>query len=126
MNKIQVALTADDYYHAQWIHYKLGAFKFIVVIFVAVGLGYFLHTYSGISMPATIGGVSGWLLWYFSYYLVYLRYRCKKIYRQQKSLNLPAQYEWDSEGINATNDSGSGRIKWSEYVKWRESEQLFL
>ena len=126
MNKIQLAITADDYYHAQWVHYKLGVCKFIFVTLMSCYLGYFLYSVAGASKFAAIGGVSGWLAWYFGYYLIYLRYRCKKIYCQQKSLNLPAQYEWDNEAIYATNESGSGKIKWSDYVKWRESKQLFL
>ncbi|WP_444884560.1 YcxB family protein [Microbulbifer sp. PSTR4-B] len=126
MNKIEVKITPDDYYHSQWVHQKLSVSKFFIITLLTVWLAYFLYSALNVELSIAVGSASGWLLWYFGYYLVYLRYKCNKIYRQQKSLNLPAQFEWDREGISAINERGVVKIKWSDYVKWRESKRIIM
>ena len=125
-NKITFKLTDKDYYQAQWIHYKLSLVKFALIILVSIWFGYFLYSTSELSILAVIGSVTAWLLWYFGYYLIYLRLRCKKIYRQQKNLSLPVEYLWDHEGIHVSNENSSGRMLWSDFVKYRENKYLFL
>jgi len=49
-----------------------------------------------------------------------------RIFRQQKSLNLPFSIEATSEAFCAFNETGKTTMPWGHFVKWKESERLLL
>lgn len=49
-----------------------------------------------------------------------------KIHRQQASLRAHNTYSWDKEWLSVSTEHGQARRRWSDYIKLRESAELFL
>ncbi len=126
MNQITVKISADDYFKSQLMHYKFSISRLIGLGLVLAWIGYFLYDQAGVSAASAIGGTVGFMLWYTSYFLIYLRWRSKKIYNQQKSLHSPVEVKWNSESIAFINESGHANMKWSDFTKHKESDDLLM
>jgi hypothetical protein len=57
---------------------------------------------------------------------VYLPWKVRRIHRQQKDLAFPFTYTWDSEFLKAQSVGGQSKRKWTNYVRCKENENLFL
>ena len=42
------------------------------------------------------------------------------------ALHRPFEMSWDSQVLTCRNATGESRIPWSDFVRWKESERLFL
>ena len=119
MNRITINISADDYFKSQLIHYKFSISRLVGLALVLAWISYFLYEEAGISAASVIGGTLGFMLWYTSYFLLYLRWKCKKIYKQQKSLHTPTEAEWNSENIEFIHSSGHAKMKLSDFSKYK-------
>ena len=123
MNKITIRITEQDYYNSQWTCYKLGR-EFLFMTLITCFLGYFFYKKIGISYEDAIVGVLGYLSYYFSYYLS-LRYKCKKIYKQQK-VGIPVELTWNNDVLEYNSENFHAMVKWTDFAKFKENSNMFL
>lgn len=74
-------------------------------------------TLVGTALLAALNLLSRWLI---------LPIRARRIFQQQKNLQRPYRVSWDAENVQTSSTSGSSKIPWADFLKWRESKQLFL
>src|SRR5690349_139514 len=53
-------------------------------------------------------------------------WRARRIFRQQKNLQRPYELAWDSDGLLTRNEHGQYKHHWSDFIRWREGETLFV
>ena len=73
-----------------------------------------------------IGGVLGGVLATLGVRFLYVPWKARRVFRQQRSLQLPFELSWSEEGFVSRNEQGSYKTLWSDLVRWKENEQLFL
>jgi hypothetical protein len=128
--EIEGRLTEEEHTAAQWLHLKprpavvVVGFALAFVTLVALGLSFF-GSYSYQTQ------IARWALLAFLGYLIFhwaflLPTRWKRIYRQQKSLGTPYRLEITEEGITGTTENMQGTNPWSDYVRWKEGNGVFL
>jgi hypothetical protein len=52
--------------------------------------------------------------------------RVKKIFKQQKTLQVPATVEVHETGFESENSYGSSRGEWSDFVGYKENKDYFI
>ena len=57
---------------------------------------------------------------------VWVPWRAKRLYRQQKSLHYPVSAEFSEEAFSTETANGQARIKWGDYHKWKANDQVIL
>jgi hypothetical protein len=128
--EVEGQLTEQEHTAAQWLNLKprpailvLGV-ALVVVTLAALWLS-FVGPYGGQAQTAR------WALLAFLGYLVFhwafvLPNKWKRIYRQQKSLRMPYKLVITEEGISGTTENMQGANPWSDYVRWKEGNGVFL
>ncbi len=136
MDQIPVQLTLADLQAAQRLHMRAASLRTLVyfAVFIAVVGAYFSwsaprHTPTdmfaafvtvglvGTAFLAALNLLSRWIV---------LPIRARRIFQQQKNLQRPYRVSWDAEGVQTSSANGNSKIPWMEFLKWRESAQLFL
>lgn len=120
------SVTEKDLFKAQQLHAKPNGAKTSLFILVLMLVGLYLYDEAGVEPGVLVGGFIGGVLIFFGYYSIFLKYKCAKIYRQQKNLQIPFQFSWDNDSIYMKNDMGEGRIKWSDFTKHKQNKSLIL
>ena len=123
-------ITKAEFLAAQRLHSKPDRMLLLVYCLVAgtlilVGLLALLFGYGGIGsviVGGLAGGVIGGLGARYLYYLPKLR----KVYRQQADFQHSFQYSWDNETLKGSCLTGQSERPWSNYVKWKENENMVL
>ena len=59
-------------------------------------------------------------------YSLYIPYRVRKIFAQQKELHLPLKMEFSEEGIRFENANSQGIRKWDVFLKWKENQNMMM
>jgi hypothetical protein len=75
-----------------------------------------------VSLGALAGGVIGG----FACHYIWIPWQARRVFRQQKSLHRPFELSWDSNGLHAKDANGEYRHLWSDILRWREGERLFV
>lgn len=130
MIEINLKLEPQDYLRAQYLHIRprlifkvLGALIFLAAIWAVwysfLGGGSDELSWSDSILPTA----AGYLVLHF---FVYLPWKTRRIYRQQKSLQREVKMQFSGAGLSAENEVGRGLSPWSDYLKWKENEHLFL
>jgi hypothetical protein len=125
-------LTPDDYILATRL--QLGRTRpflkilFWVIAFPAVGFGLFLAVNDALKghpdwmtllVPLAVGYLP--LYWY-----VLLPRRIRKIFRQQKALQVPATIEISASDFKATSSMGMFQMPLTNFHKWMLSKNMIL
>ena len=124
---ITVTVTVEDYIAAHRLDYqrarKNSYFIFtavltlgIVLTFVGVKIGSLIAIFAG------IGGLLG--QWWEDYFG--LPKKVRKLYKQFKGISEPHTLSWDSQHIEGQCASGHGKRNWCDYVRFKESDEVFL
>lgn len=71
-------------------------------------------------------GITIAFLYPFTWYTIYIPYKAKKIFKQQKSLQIPFVVVVSNEGLHFSNEMGEVKIPWDNFLKWKENKNLFL
>lgn len=58
--------------------------------------------------------------------LLYLPRRVRRVYSQQRSLQLPFEGVCTESGIESTNANTTSRLPWSHLIRWKEGPTLFV
>lgn len=122
---LTITLTERDLFNAQKLHSKVSGAKTALFVLAVLLVGFYLYDEVGVRLAVLVFGAGGGVLGILGYN-VFLKYKCAKIYRQQKSLQLPSYVSWDTDSIHMKNDMGEGRIRWSDFIKYKEDKGLIL
>lgn len=64
---------------------------------------------------------------YFPYwYWLYLPWRVRRLYQQQRSIQEPFSVEFEDQGLRFRNSNGEGLLPWRHLHRWRESKSAFV
>lgn len=74
-------------------------------------------------LPAIFAGA---LLYFVTLFAVIIPLNTHRIFKQQKSLNLPFSIEASSDSFCTFNEYGRIAMPWSHFVKWKENREYFL
>ena len=125
-------LTADDYVAANKLHMRRRGWRRAVwvVFWVLLGVGALLSADIAVQDPKA--GLPPLLLILFIAVvqlfvrLLYLPRRVRRVYSQQRSLQLPFEGVCTESGIESTNANTTSRLPWSHLIRWKEGPTLFV
>ena len=127
---IIVKLEESDYLLAQSVHRKWSVRKAVVVYslcIIAIVAGCALWGLGAWSIAAGIlGGVVGGVIGGSIVSYIYVPWKTKRVFRQQKSLQREFTISWDANGVRTKSENGEFSSSWSDFLRWKESEALFL
>lgn len=120
-------ISFSDYLSAQRLHRAASVRWYYLAALVAIAIGAgiycsFSQSAGLIIASAGIGGLVGELV----VARVFLPWRVRRLYAQQKDLASPFTYSWTSAFIEARGISGHSKRAWESYAKYKEDERLFL
>jgi hypothetical protein len=59
-------------------------------------------------------------------HLLYLPYKTRKVFREQKNLHYPLTMSWSEAGFKIENQQGSSVTPWGDFFKWSEDSRILL
>jgi hypothetical protein len=59
-------------------------------------------------------------------YLLYLPYKTRKVFHEQKNLHYPMTMSWSDAGFKVENQQGSAVTPWQDFFKWGEDSRILL
>ena len=118
--------TASDLVAAQWLHVRPRPAYALVGIAI-LGTAIFA-TWHSFSKPNP--GSNAWLL-LGSVVLIgasalWTWHRTTRTFRQRKDLQRAIRFETTDSGLITENETGRGTTPWSDFLRWKENERLFL
>jgi hypothetical protein len=130
--EIEIELTSKDYQEAIYLHQgkifparNPVVVQVIVILVLLLNLGVCIQVNDpniiiiAISFLLLIGG-------YLLYHNVFIPYRIRKIFEQQKELSEPFIIEIGEDIIKVSSASGYSERPISDFHKWKENKSLFL
>jgi hypothetical protein len=132
MIKFAGKLTPDDYIAANKLHIRKRGWKRIawIVYWVLLGVGALLSADIAVQDPHAglpplliilLVAVSQLFL-----RLVYVPRRLRRVYSQQRNLQLPFESVCSDTGIESTSASGRMQLPWVHLIRWKEGATLFV
>jgi hypothetical protein len=127
---VTVKLDKSDYLTAIALNSKWSSKKkllisgLILAIFLLAWLSWNANETSlaGAILGGAIGGLVGASLVRY----VYVPWRARRIFDQQKSLHRAYSVSWDDSGLSLIDETGQSNIRWSDFIKYRGSHELVL
>jgi hypothetical protein len=124
---VTATVTVNDYIAAHRLHHRRRSqvwYAICVAVFL-VGVGLAL---SGVKFwgPVTIMGGIGGLLGQWWEDRVGLPTKVRKLNAQFKGAGDPSELTWDAEKLEGRHSRGHGTRRWTDYVRCKESEEVFL
>lgn len=124
--------TMEDFASAQRLCVRriwLGSLRLWSVIALVLGLGMLAATLIGPSdawIYFGIGGTIGYAGLAFFQYFVWLPRRARRIYAQQKTLQLPIGVSWSDESYFVSSQVAHSALSWTDYESWRMDKTVIL
>lgn len=128
--EVEGQLTEKEYAAAQWLHQKpRPAIAFAGILTLVLLLLVLWHLLFGSYSHQT--GALRWAVLAFLVYLilhwtVVIPIKWRRLYRQQASLQRTYKLQISDQGISARSENLQGATAWSEYVRWKEGNGVFL
>lgn len=129
--KITVQLTADDYVRARRLSMRLHPFMRYVLCIALVFLLVMLiwlgrETFLGRSKTSDF-----WFIYFVGAFLavnhfVVMPWQTRRLFKQQKTLQEPAEMEFTSEQLRVTAPSGFLQMNWKDFHKWKRNKHMIL
>ena len=129
--KLNIQLTAVDNVQAQYLNLRPRPFLKWLGYFLGaiIALVWVLSIKVAVAHPETIS-TPLWMLAPFIYFWlmfgVWLPWRSRKTFAQQKVLQQPYSFELTEELFFATAAYGETRLTWDYFRKWKEGKTLFI
>jgi len=132
MIKFGGQLTSDDYLAANKLHMRTRGWKRMlwIVFWVLLGVGALLSADIAIQDPNAglpplllillIAGVQLFVR------LLYLPRHVRRVYSQQRNLQLPFESVCTDSGIESSNANSTNRLPWNHLIRWKEGPALFV
>jgi hypothetical protein len=127
---ITVKYEEQDYLNAQRLHHRWSKRVSIIIIslvIIATLLSWILW-HQGMQPIACgiIGGLIGCFVIYAALQYIYTPWKARRVFRQHKSLQRGHTMSWNLDGIQAKSQNGESFTSWSDFIRWKEGEYLFL
>lgn len=124
---MKIQIEWKDYLKATLLHHKptlfLQIYFMVVTIIFFGGMVLFLaNFFNFLILIVLIVGLS----FVIGYRYLWLPYRIRKLFGQQKGIQKPTEIEIKEEGLKHTQDNGQVLIPWEEILGWRENEEIFM
>jgi hypothetical protein len=120
------SVTERDHYEAQRLHATPSGVKAFGFVLVAAVFALYLHEEVGVSSGILLGACIGAVVGVLGFYFVFLPFKCARIYRQQRNLQIPFQFSWDDEGVFMKNEMAEGKTKWSDFRKYKQNKSVIM
>lgn len=132
---VTIHLTEMDWVDANWLHQRWDRDAWLgrgLGIALLACTGFLLLDNDSLSPP--LNALGGGLLslpvvfWVLNPVLLRLMLpgRVRKLFLQTKAALAPFNMEWDERGVSFTSENWSQKNVWSDFLKWRENEKVFL
>ena len=130
--KIKGQLEWTDYLEAQLLHGKPSGYNktkkyglFSIIAVLVLLYGFYLVVIGQISFllfsPAFL-----FILLFLLYRYVFFPKKIKKVFSQQKSMQVPFEMEFTEEGLIASNEFGNSTYPWENFLKWKENDDILV
>ena len=127
MLEMKGVIDASDYVRAQYLHlrprliYKILGFlvlaAFVWAAWLSLTVGDLdVMDFVFIALPILL----------ILNFAVYLPWKTRRLYKQQKSLQGELTFSFDEDGVTVQSENGSWRTAWTDYVRWKKNDQLVL
>jgi len=130
MIRVGGIITEKEHATAQRLHQKpRPAFAWAGVLLLIVALGVLWLAFFGShshKAGAAPWAILGFLIYLLLHWTVVLPMKWRRIYKQQQSLHRSFSLEITDDGISAQSDNLQGDTPWSDYVRWKEGDGVFL
>lgn len=121
------SISVSDYLNAQRLHRGKSVHLIYAVSGIDVAVGGALYFLCQQDLGLIVGCAGfGAIICELVVSALYLPWKVRRIYRQQKDFAYPFTYTWDSEFLEGKGICGQSKRQWSNYVKCKENEKLFL
>ncbi len=127
---ISARLEESDYLCAQFLDRRwqprniVGA---IALSCLACAISWLLwSTGKWIIAAGILGGLVGGAIGGSIVRYVYVPWKTKRVFRQQKSLQREFTLSWETTGVQTKSVNGEFTCNWSDFIRWKENEILFL
>jgi len=130
MIEVTGRLLPEDYVRAQYLHIRPRlAYKFLgtlimLAVFWATWYTLFGDDDESFVLADLILPVA--ILYLALFFFAYIPWKTRRTYKQQKSLQREQRMKFDEFGFSAENELGRSTTPWSDFVKWKENDHLFL
>jgi hypothetical protein len=119
-------LTAGDFLAAQWLHVKpRRAYAIVGIALLALAAWLIWASFSvprlrGNAWPliGSLGFLCALLLW--------ARHKSLRMYRQLRALQREIHFVPTDSGLFSESETGRGTTPWTDFVKWKHGNDLFL
>jgi hypothetical protein len=124
---ISGVVTEQDYVDAHVLHRRpvAVAVNWTMAVILVVGLILLLFGIRMWGLMLSIGGIGGFIGEAIQAHL-YIPAKVKKLYAQFKGIDTPITYRWNSSALTVQSERGGGERKWSDFLKLKENDRLFL
>ncbi|RLA46153.1 MAG: hypothetical protein DRR42_18690 [Gammaproteobacteria bacterium] len=127
MIEVKGMLQPSDYVRAQYLHIRprpiLKAIGILILALVLWTAVYSIWTRDFGTLDYLFYLAILFLILNFA---VYLPWKTRRIYKQQKSLQRELTFKFDDEGVSASNENAQSLTPWEDYLKWKHNDQLIL
>jgi hypothetical protein len=129
--KFTLKLTADDYIAARWLSIKPRSMLLyltytVVAVYLLSLLADFISIIQGRALETRFWiklAVGAYLSVSF---LIIMPARIRRIFRQQKNLQVESIVEFTETHMLAQSEHGTMNMKWSDFLKWRRNDKMIL
>lgn len=124
-NTLQV--SQDDVVAAQRLHAR-PTYKTLVLILATFPVLCLVGYYLGpeMSLAVAFGGTIGLVVTQGLMFALYVPYRARRMYRQQKSLQRTHEFSWDDQCVFFRSADFEGKLRWADLVKVKKSRSMLL
>ena len=127
MIEVTGILQPSDYVTAQFLNLRpRPGYKVVGVIILAAVLwaGWYSFSQGDIGVLDYLFVAA--ILFLIVNFAVYLPWKTRRIYRQQKALQRELTYRFDDSGVFASNENGQSTTPWGDYLKWKQNDHMIL
>jgi hypothetical protein len=123
-------LDEMDFLSAQSLHRRWSRRRIVLVIFLVLAASAvsWLLWCQGVRSVAggIIGGVIGGVIGGAAVRYLYVPWKSRRVFRQQKSFQREFALSWSGEGVHVKDTNGEYSSAWSDFIRWKENDRLFL
>jgi hypothetical protein len=125
--EIRGILEPGDYIRAQYLHLRPRlTYKIIGVLVIAafVWAAWLSLTIGDVDIMDFLFVSLPFLL--ILHFAVYLPWKTRRIFKQQKALQRKLVFTFDAEGVTTEAENGNWKTPWEDYVRWKKNDRLIL
>ena len=127
MIEVKGVLQPGDYVRAQYLHLRpRPIYKIVGIIILALSLWAGWHSITSGDLSTLDYLFFLAIIFLILNFAVYLPWKTRRIYRQQKALHRELRMKFDDVGVTAENENGRSSTPWEDYLKWKQNDQLIL